>query len=179
MNPVKVLYLDLDGTVRKGFDELGKFVNSKEDVEVFEGVPELLKKYKDAGWRIVGISNQGGVSLGHLSYEACAEAMMETMKQCNGLFDKIAYCIHHPEAKDPEFARCWCRKPRPGLIIESAIGLGSQFDEYYPPHLSLFIGDRPEDEECAKNANIDFMDAKQWREQTATDFKAQERNGKE
>jgi hypothetical protein len=30
---VRVLYLDLDGTVRKGSDELGRFVNGPEDVE--------------------------------------------------------------------------------------------------------------------------------------------------
>jgi hypothetical protein len=29
--PTPVLYLDLDGTVRKGYDELGKFVNSAAD----------------------------------------------------------------------------------------------------------------------------------------------------
>lgn len=33
----RVLYLDLDGTVRHGFDELGRFVNKPEDVTVFSG----------------------------------------------------------------------------------------------------------------------------------------------
>lgn len=164
--PTKVLYLDLDGTVRKGYDELGRFVNKKEDVEVFEGVPALLQKYKNDGWRIVGITNQGGVSLGHLSYGDMLEAVAETNSQTGFLFDKILACIHHPEAKDPEFAICWCRKPRIGLVVEAAMRLGQDHDEYYPPHLALFVGDREEDKQCAENANIKFMLAKDWRELT-------------
>ena len=161
---IPVLYLDLDGTVRKGFDELGRFVNKVEDVEVFDGVPELLKSYKDKGYRIVGITNQGGVALGHLTFEELEANITETQRQCNRLFDKIMSCIHFPDVKDPEMARCWCRKPRVGLVIEAAIRLGEQYpDEYYPPHLALFVGDRPEDEECAKAANIDFMKAEDWR----------------
>jgi histidinol-phosphate phosphatase family protein len=164
---VSVLYLDLDGTVRKGFDELGRFVNSWKDVEVFPEVPQLMKSYKDKGWRIVAISNQGGISLGHMSMETCAKAMLETQKQCFNLFDKMLWCMHHPEAKDPEFAICWCRKPRAGLVVEAAILLGKQFPEYYPPHLALFVGDRPEDKGCAEAANIKFMDSKEWRKQAA------------
>ena len=160
---VRVLYCDLDGTIRKGFDELGKFVNKAEDVELFEGVAEKLKIYKDAGWRIVGITNQGGVSLGHLSFKDMKESILETDKQCGLIFDKILACIHHPEAKDLEFAICWCRKPRIGLIVEAAIAMGREYDEFYPPHLALFVGDRDEDRECAKNAGIKFMDAKEWR----------------
>lgn len=59
MRETPILYLDIDGTVRKRFDELGKFVNKASDVVVFPEVPALLSKYKEAGWRIVGISNHG------------------------------------------------------------------------------------------------------------------------
>lgn len=163
MKPTKVLYLDLDGTVRKGYDELGKFVNGPDDVEVFEEVPALLQKYKDKGYRIVGITNQGGVALKHLSFKDMEQAVFVTQKQCNGLFDKIMACIHHPDAKKPEMAICWCRKPRIGSIIEATVALGEMYDEYYPPHMALFVGDRPEDEECAANANIKFMAAADWR----------------
>lgn len=162
--PTPVLYLDLDGTVRKGFDELGKFVNTADDVEIFDGVPELIQKYRDCGYRIVGITNQGGVSLGHLTFNDMEKAIMRTQNLCWSGFDKIMACIHHPDAKDPEFAVCWCRKPRIGNIVEAAIALGKMYDEYYPPHLALFVGDRLEDEECAKNAGIKFMNAKDWRE---------------
>jgi D-glycero-D-manno-heptose 1,7-bisphosphate phosphatase len=160
---VPVLYLDLDGTVRMGFDEMGKFVNGAEDVHVFKEVPQLLVKYKRLGWRIVAISNQGGIALGHMTMATCARAMIETQNQCHGLFDKMTWCMHHPKADKPEMAVCWCRKPKAGLVIESALDLSRHTGELYPPHMSLFVGDRPEDEGCAENAGIRFIHAKVWR----------------
>ena len=165
-----VLYLDLDGTVRKGKDELGRFVNKATDVEVFAEVPAILREYKNKGWRIAAISNQGGVALGILSAEDCMAAMIATQAQCGNAFDKICFCTHHPDAPDPEYAVCWCRKPRIGLVIEAATSMAQKFNEYYPPHLALFVGDRPEDKECAANAGIKFIDAAGWRAGGWRDF---------
>ena len=163
---VPVLYLDLDGTVRQGKDDaLGRFVNGPEDVVVFPEAVEMMRRWKQGGGRIVGVSNQGGVSLGIMTYEQCAAAMMETHRQTEKLFDKICFCVHHPNAKTPEFARCWCRKPSPGLIIEAALELAAQHHEYYPPYMGLMVGDRPEDEQCAKLAGLDFQWAADWRKQ--------------
>lgn len=166
---VPVLYLDLDDTVRHGFDTAGKFVNGPEDVVVFDGVPELLATYKQAGWRIIGVSNQGGIALGHMTLATCAAAMVRTQKLSGDAFDKIAWCQHHPNASDPEMARCWCRKPRAGLLIDAALALSQEsrarFGRYeiYPPHMALMVGDRPEDRGAAEAANVDFVDAMWWR----------------
>jgi D-glycero-D-manno-heptose 1,7-bisphosphate phosphatase len=166
---VPVLYCDLDGTVRKGKDELGRFVNGPEDVELFEGVYALLWLYKRQGWRIVACSNQGGIALGHMSLETCMKAMAETQYQLNGVFDKMIWCMHHPQADELEMAVCWCRKPRSGMIIEAALDLGEETGEIYPPYMALFVGDRPEDEGCAQGANVPFLEAKVWR--TGAHFK--------
>lgn len=160
---VAVLVLDLDGTVRKGFDELGRFVNGPEDVEVFPEAVALMREWKQRGGRIIAATNQGGVSLGLVSMEKVVDALAETQRQCGFLFDKIGMCQHHPDAKDPEYARCWCRKPAPGLVIESLVDLARYTREIYPPHMALFVGDRPEDEGCAKILSMDFMWAKDWR----------------
>ena len=163
---VPVLYLDLDGTVRQGKDDtLGRFVNGPEDVVVFPQAVEMMRRWKAGGGRIVAVSNQGGVSLGIVSYDNVAAAMLETQRQCDGLFDKIAFCVHHPQAKLPEFARCWCRKPSPGLIIESALDLAAKHGEFYPPYMGLMVGDRAEDVGCARSAGLSFMDAADWRAQ--------------
>lgn len=165
---VPLLVLDLDGTVRKGYDELGRFVNVAADVEVFpEAVAQMEKWKQGRRARIIGVSNQGGIALGHLTMEQCVEAVIATQRQAKGLFDKIAVCRHHPAAKNPEYARCWCRKPAPGLVIESALDLAKLTGEIYPPHLALFVGDRPEDEECARILSMDFMWAKDWRAQAS------------
>jgi len=158
-----VLVCDLDGTVRKGYDELGRFVNGPEDVEVFPEAVVMMRDWKARGGRIIAASNQGGIALGHVTFEQVFLAMQETHRQCGEIFDKIAWCQHHPDAQDPEFARCWCRKPAPGLVIESLLHLARMTGEIYPPHMALFVGDRPEDEQCAKILNMDFRHATVWR----------------
>lgn len=163
-----VLYLDLDGTVRQGKDDpLGRFVNGPEDVVVFPEAVEMMRRWKAGGGRIIGVSNQGGVALGIVSYDKVAAAMAETYRQAGGLFDKIAFCCHHPNAQHPEMARCWCRKPSPGLVIEGALEVAAKHSEFYPPYMGLMVGDRPEDEECARLAGLDFQWAVDWRAQAA------------
>jgi D-glycero-D-manno-heptose 1,7-bisphosphate phosphatase len=73
--------------------------------------------------------------------------------------------VHHPDAQHPEMARCWCRKPSPGLVIESALEVARKHDEFYPPYMGLMVGDRPEDEQCARLAGLDFQWAADWRAQ--------------
>lgn len=164
LKPAPVLYLDLDGTVRKGYDELGRFVNEASDVEVFPEAVREMRRYKRAGYRIAAVTNQGGVALGHLSLQSMNEALLETQRQCDDLFDIMVACRHHPEATDPLMAHCWCRKPRYGMLIQGADGLGQRFrNELYPPHLMLMVGDRPEDQKCAEGAGIRFVDAAEWR----------------
>lgn len=158
-----ILYCDIDGTIRWGKDELGRFVNTPEDVHVFDGIPDLLHAYRDLGWRIVGVSNQGGIALGHMDVRTCVAAMNETQLQTKSAFDKITWCPHHPDADTPEMAVCWCRKPKAGLVIEAALDLTQRSGVLYPPHLALFVGDRPEDEGCAEAASIRFMHAVDWR----------------
>lgn len=165
---MSVLYLDMDGTVRWGLDELGRFVNGPDDVRLFDEVPDLLARYKEAGWRIVAVSNQGGIALGHVDKRSVIAAMLETQKQAGDAFDKILFCSHHPDASDPEMAVCWCRKPRPGLVLEAAFTLAEETSkrgspEIYPPHLALMVGDRSEDKICAEAANVSFMEALAWR----------------
>ena len=131
---VPVLYLDLDGTVRQGKDDaLGRFVNGPEDVVVFPEAIEMMRRWKAGGGRIIAVSNQGGVALGIVSYAKVAAAMRKTYVDTERLFDKITFCVHHPKAEHPEMARCWCRKPSPGLIIESALEVGRRHRRVLPP----------------------------------------------
>lgn len=167
---VPVLYLDIDGTVRQGKDDpLGRFVNGPEDVVVFPEAVTMMRRWKTAGGRIIGVSNQGGIALGIVSGAKVAAAMGETHRQAGELFDRIAWCSHHPDAEHPEMARCWCRKPAPGLLIESSLSLAAQHGEIYPPYMGLMVGDRAEDRECARLAGLDFQDAVEWRAQAGGD----------
>lgn len=157
---VPVLWCDIDGTIRWGKDELGRFVNTKDDVRVFDEVPDLLLGYKALGWRIIGASNQGGIALGHMTMDDCFAAMAETQRQCENAFDKIVFCAHSPY----DNPGCPCRKPKIGMIIQTREWLSQNHGELYPNHLGLVTGDRPEDEMMAANANIPYLLASRWRE---------------
>jgi D-glycero-D-manno-heptose 1,7-bisphosphate phosphatase len=166
--PVPMLYLDLDGTARHGKDQLGRFVNSPEDVVIFPEAITMMRRWRAGGGRILGVSNQGGIALGHLNPAANIAAMERTNKLTGRLFDNILWCEHHPAADRPEMARCWCRKPAPGLLIAGTMQLAGRYPgEWYPPYMALMVGDRPEDQECARIANVDFQWAAGWRAQAA------------
>lgn len=162
---VPLLIIDVDGTVREGFDDpLGRFVHGPQDVVVFPRARELMRRWKTAGGRIIGVSNQGGVATGELTLHACQEAMLETQRQASGLFDLILMCLHHPDAPTLELQRCYCRKPRPGLPIEGMVILKSKYrHERYPQSMALVVGDRDEDRGMAEALDIDFLDAAEWR----------------
>lgn len=168
--PVPVLYLDIDGTVREGPDDaLGRFVNGPGDVRVFPHAVDQMRAWKQLGGRIIGVSNQGGIALGHVTITDAHAAMVETARQCDELFDHIAVCRHHPTAPDPELARCWCRKPRPGMAIQAATQLRTELAaqgiyERYPPHLALVVGDMGTDQQMAAALNADFGWAYDWRQ---------------
>lgn len=162
--PAPLLCLDLDGTVRQGLDDdLGRFVNGPEDVRVFPEAVVMMRRWKMGSGRIIAVSNQGGVAMGHTTTELVSAAMEETYRQSEDLFDRMVWCPHHPNAELIEASSCWCRKPLPGLIIESVLDLGQFYGERYPPYMALMVGDREEDKECARLAGIEFQWAKDWR----------------
>jgi D-glycero-D-manno-heptose 1,7-bisphosphate phosphatase len=167
---VPLLCLDLDGTVRQGKDDaLGRFVNGPEDVFVFPEAVTMMRRWKSGGGRIIAVSNQGGIALGIVTTEQVVAALAETHKQCDGLFDKLCICSHHPSAADLAQASCWCRKPLPGLIIDAVSDLAQYYGEFYPPYMAMMVGDRPEDQECARLVNIEFQWAHEWRAMASND----------
>lgn len=169
MKRVPILFLDLDGTVRKGFDELGKFVNNENDVELFPHMRERLASYAQQGWRIVAVTNQGGIATGQAKFEDVRKALMKTQALSGGAFDRMYMCQHHPAAHDPEMANCFCRKPKMGMLVLAQNDLSEEHpDEMYPPHLALMVGDRDEDRICADSAGVKFKLASEWREEPFT-----------
>lgn len=172
-DPKPVLFLDLDGTIILGKEELGHFITGPQEVELFPGVLDLVKDYKAKGWRIVVVSNQGGIALGHIADSTVNRIMQETSRLCANLFDRMLWCEHHPDAKhtDPvqqkELSQCFCRKPSPGLIFNAIYSLGEQrLEEYFRPYNCLMVGDMDTDRDCAASINIPFMWAKDWRLKT-------------
>lgn len=167
---VPVLFLDLDGTVRKGPGQLdGRFVNDPEDVEIIPEALEQMRWFRSHGWRIVGVTNQGGVAYGFMSMETMIATMQRTSELCldekgAGLFDLIMACPHHEQGSVKRYAYpCLCRKPLSGMIHSGIAALEVLYPDEIPRRdLMLMVGDRPEDSGLAENVGIKFISAETW-----------------
>lgn len=163
---MKVLFLDLDGTLRVHKNG-APFINKAEDALLLPDVETILWAYRNAGWHFAIITNQAGVAFGHTTVEEVSRGIEATLKQFhNNPFqdnDFIGASYTHPDSKLNQFrARSTMRKPGTGLISSAEIHfhklLAKEKGVVAPLDLRecLFVGDRPEDYECAKNAGIPF-----------------------
>lgn len=151
------LVCDLDGTVRFNKDDPEGFINRPEEVALYPGVEEMLWEWRDRGHLIFGVSNQGGVAFGHKTmrdvYETDA-AMLRLFGR--NPFHGLRSCPYHPDGTvEPYCHRSLLRKPDIGMLVdceEHAFDAGYFVDW----DNSLMVGDRPEDEECARRAGIAF-----------------------
>lgn len=161
--PTPLLICDLDGTVRHGKDELGRFVHGPDDVYVFpQARLQIMRHRQEYRGRVLFVTNQGGIALGKADPEQVLAAIGATIEECGGPTEIAGWhvCPHYPSV-----TACWCRKPSPGAIYALVADLELRFPhETYPPYMAAMTGDRPEDAECARRAGIPFLPAAEWRE---------------
>lgn len=153
---VPALCLDWDGTIRRSSSG-ATFIKNFQDIELIPGVERLIWRYRSMGYLILGISNQAGVAHGFKLPMEIENEMDVTLNlfQMNP-FHIVKMCYHDGKGKiAPYNKRSLCRKPDVGMlaVMETEAyqnGYVIDWDN------SLFVGDRPEDEECAKRAGIPF-----------------------
>jgi D-glycero-D-manno-heptose 1,7-bisphosphate phosphatase len=152
------LCLDFDGTIRYSLN--GRFINKPEDIALFPGVEKMIWEYRDKGYLIFGITNQAGVAFGYRTAESVKADIQRTVDLFEkDPFDTIQYSFLHPKGTiEPYKYRTLLRKPDIGMLVlcEKEMfekGIIVDWDN------SIFVGDRPEDEECAQKAGIQFIHA--------------------
>ena len=174
----KLLLLDLDGTVRQSRSNPQGFINHPDDQEVIPKAEDAIARYVGAGYRLVGVTNQGGVGAGFKTMGACLDEQIRTLDLVPAL-DAIFFCPAAPD--DPgrtcyELRRSWeiqthngnweqihafsgYRKPFPGMLVMAIYTYGAT-----PIHggVNLMVGDRPEDKEAATRAGVPFRWAREW-----------------
>ncbi|MEH1821499.1 MAG: HAD hydrolase-like protein [Nostoc sp.] len=177
---MNILFVDIDGTLTETI--LGHtFKQHPQDVKIIEGADKAIAHFADLDWLIVGVSNQGG----------CAAINPETGKPRKTIEDTIAEMQFTLEllpqltaiyfCPDFEGNDCWrvssldayeisdreaqligeFRKPDAGMLKLAKLFAedgGEDVDEIW------MVGDRPEDEQCAINAGINFCPAVVWRD---------------
>ncbi len=72
----KILFLDLDATVRRAKSG-ATFINTPKDQEIIPGVQDAIARYPN--YYIIGITNQSGVDAGKKSLESAIAEQKYTM----------------------------------------------------------------------------------------------------
>ncbi|MBI4682449.1 MAG: lipopolysaccharide heptosyltransferase II [Nitrospirae bacterium] len=128
----KAVFLDKDGTII----EDKNYLNSFDDLVILRGVKGSLKKLKEAGFKLIGITNQSGIARGIVD-EKFVQQSNEYLKKELGI-DDFYYCPHHPDEQ------CLCRKPGSVLPLKAKLKHKIDFKTTY------VIGDKESDVLLAK-----------------------------
>jgi imidazoleglycerol-phosphate dehydratase/histidinol-phosphatase len=143
MKPLKVLFLDRDGTlIHEPPDEQ---VDRLDKVRLVDGVVPALLRLRDAGYEFVMVSNQDGrgtASFPEPDFRVVQDFVLDLFRSQGISFREIFVCPHLPDDG------CACRKPRTGLLAPflSATPLDRS--------ASAVIGDRDSDMELAANLGL-------------------------
>jgi len=127
----KAVFFDRDGTLCRD----AHYLSRMEDLEIFPDI-EKLARLKEAGYMLVGVTNQSGVARG-LIEEAFVKKVNDIFINKYG-FDSFYYCPHHPDE------HCACRKPSPGMLLRARAELGIDLKN------SIMVGDKEFDMELAR-----------------------------
>jgi D-glycero-D-manno-heptose 1,7-bisphosphate phosphatase len=142
---------DKDGTLTRS--KSGKpFAVNVEDQELIPGVEETLTELRENEPSVVFLiaSNQGGVAFGTQTM-AMADALVQDAVRKIGASLGM-FCPEHPEGTvEPFNVSSDDRKPWPGMILKLMEAVGAL------PEDVVVVGDKPEDEQAAKAADVKFI----------------------
>ncbi len=144
----KAIFLDKDGTL---INDIPYNVNP-DLIELSEDSTSGLRRLQKAGFKLIVVTNQSGVSRGFFketSLKGVEARLAELLEAEQIKLDGFYYCPHHPDGIIPEYAiDCECRKPNPGMLKQSAE------EHYIDLHRSWMIGDILNDVEAGNRAGI-------------------------
>jgi histidinol-phosphate phosphatase family protein len=137
MSGARAVFLDRDGTLMEEVEYCG----DPAKVRVYPGVPEALRKIKEAGWRTFIVTNQSGIGRGWMTEAQYLAVQEELLRQLGaGAIDGVYFC------PDPPGIPSTRRKPAPGMVWEAAAAYDIDLQH------SFFIGDKSADIECGRRA---------------------------
>ena len=139
MSKAKAVFLDRDGTLMEEVE----YCADPAMVRVYPGVPEALRRIKEAGWSAFIVTNQSGIGRGLMTEGQYGAVQEELLRQLGaGAIDGAYFC------PDPPGIPSTGRKPAPGMVWEAA----AAYDIDLPS--SYFIGDKSSDIECGERAGV-------------------------
>lgn len=138
MNNLKrAIFFDRDGVINK---ERKDYVKTVAELEIFSNIVEPIKRFRNAGFLIIVITNQSAINRGLTTDEEINQihATIQNFLRKNGtMIDRFYYCPHRPDEN------CICRKPKPGLFLIAAAQMNIDLKS------SWMIGDKDSDLQAA------------------------------
>lgn len=136
------IILDRDGVLNEKAPR-ANYVRSWSEFKWLPGARESLRELRQAGFRVIIVSNQAGIGRGAMSEDdlmVIHRQMVKETEQAGGRIDAIYYCPHDWDEG------CECRKPKPGMLFQA------QHDFNLDLSRTLFIGDDERDAQAAMAA---------------------------
>lgn len=133
----KAFFLDRDGIINYDVN----YLNNIQDIKILDGVLEAITLMKQYNYKVIVISNQGGIAKGLLTEEQLIEINNKINELLNNQIDKFYYCPHHPT-----ISTCTCRKPSHYLINKACEDFNIDVTQSY------MIGDKDTDVQTGINA---------------------------
>ena len=160
---VPMLFLEVDGVLRQTPEDLGRPWRGPFDIELHLDAVERLRLWKEAGGRAIGFSQRGDVALGETDEATVVRQLWTVRERAANLLDLVVHCPHHPDATLPDQARCWCRLPKPGMLLAGQHEVALRQDETYPLWMALLVARSPEALRAAADLDLDHVEGDTWR----------------
>ena len=147
-NSKPAVFLDRDGTI---IEEVG-YIDSPDKVQLIAGADQAIKSFRNAGFKIIVVSNQSGVAHGYFDENTVLlinNRVAESLALNGAIIDAFYFCPHHPDIGDLDYRKdCECRKPKPGMLLQAV--------EEHEIDLSksIMIGDKYTDVKAGKSLNL-------------------------
>ncbi len=139
--PLAVL-LDRDGVIN--LDSPDYILTPEQWIPVPGSLHAIARLHK-AGIAIAIVSNQSGLGRGMMdqnTFNAIHAKMMLAIENAGGFISHVSYCPHAPDEG------CLCRKPKPGMVVDSLKACGVTADA------AIMIGDSVRDMQAAHSAGV-------------------------
>jgi D-glycero-D-manno-heptose 1,7-bisphosphate phosphatase len=139
----KAIFLDRDGVLNH---DPGDYTMRLEEFHILPGVIDALKRLHDAGYLLILITNQAGISKGLYTHETVREIHAYFTRVCEeaGVVITAIYYSPHHEA----YGKSLTRKPG-SLMIERGLARYN-----IDPKKSWMIGDKQRDLDAAAKADV-------------------------
>jgi len=156
MKTYKLCIFDVDGTLVRTKSG-ATFRKSADDWKWLPRRLQMIHSLIDSGIIVAIATNQGGVAFGYMKAQDILSELTRMCVEARIYPDRLYVCYSHPKASLDQYREdSDRRKPGPGMLREAMSDFQINSED------TLMVGDRPEDEQAAKAAGVDFIHADEY-----------------